>query len=59
MPSNELWTAFQKTGRVEDYLSYKGVHLHDETLGELEIGDKTVESKNNGDRDGIIRHTYR
>ena len=28
MDNRELWTAFLKTGRVEDYLRYRGVDIY-------------------------------
>ena len=28
MDQNDLWTAFKKTGRIEDYLRYCGVDIY-------------------------------
>ncbi len=59
MSDKELWTTFEKTGNIVDYLSYKGIQFHDTPLEESKTGDRTFESKNNSDRDDIVRHTYR
>ena len=59
MSDKELWTTFEKTGNIVDYLSYKGIQFHDTSPGESKTGDRTFESKNNGNRDDIIRDTCR
>lgn len=55
MEDKKLWTTFEKTGSVVDYLSYRGIHLQPE---KQEIGEGTVESWYNSDRDGAVRDTY-
>lgn len=35
MDRNELWTAFKKTGRVEDYLRYCGIDIYQNMLSAL------------------------
>lgn len=59
MSDKELWTTFEKSGNIVDYLSYKGIQLHNKAPEESKTGDRTFESKNNSDRDDIVRHTYR
>lgn len=52
MEDKELWTTFEKTGSVLDYLNYKGV------CREEHSGERTVESDSHGDRDGTVHGTY-
>lgn len=56
MADKELWTTFEKSGSVIDYLNYKGI-LRDEKKQKL--GESAVESVGNSDRDGIVRNTHR
>lgn len=56
MADKELWTTFEKSGSVMDYLNYKGI-LRDTKM--QDIGERAVESVSNGDRNGIVRDTYR
>ena len=56
MIDKDLWTTFEKTGSVLDYLNYKGI-LRDTKM--QDIGERAVESVSNGDRNGIVRDTYR
>ena len=58
MSDETLWTTFEKTGSIVDYLSYKGIHFHDTDLEKSEMGDRVFEPKNNGDRNDTIRNTY-
>ena len=48
MEDKDLWKAFEKTGRVSDYLRYKS----------LCEGEETVESEHHSDRDDTICDTY-
>ena len=64
MEDKELWTTFEKTGRIVDYLNYK--HLYEGeykdyyTSGkEQTAGEKAVESDSYSNRNGAVRHTYR
>ena len=56
MEDKNLWTTFEKTGSVVDYLNYKGIHTESE---KHEVGESTVESVGYGDRDDTVRNTYR
>ena len=56
MADKDLWTTFTKTGNVVDYLNYKGVPS-DSDQGKL--GEDTVESDNNCNRNDTVRNTYR
>lgn len=55
MADKDLWTTFEKTGSVVDYLNYKGIHAQTE---EQKVGESAVESVDNGDRNGAVRDTY-
>ncbi len=64
MEDKELWTTFEKTGRIVDYLNYK--HLYEGeykdyyTNGkEQAVGEKQGESDSHSDRNGAVRDTYR
>lgn len=64
MEDKELWTTFEKSGRIVDYLNYR--HLYEGeykdyfTNGkEQKVGEKTVESDSHGDRNDTFRGTYR
>lgn len=54
MDERELWTTFQRTGYVVDYLNYKGIHM--EKHGEC-IGEKDIESGSYSDRDDPVCDT--
>lgn len=56
MADKNLWTTFEKTGSVVDYLNYKGVHMQPE---KQEMGESVVESNSNSDGDDSVRDTYR
>lgn len=58
MEDKGLWKAFEKTGSVVDYLSYKGVY-QDTASDDIMVGEKKVEPKNNSNGTGVIRDTYR
>ena len=55
MEDKNLWTTFEKTGSIVDYLNYKGIRMESE---KQEIGERAVESVDNRDRDGAVRDTY-
>ena len=65
MEDKNLWTTFEKTGSVVDYLNYKGIHTNYTGSSEdfrkdyVGIGESTVESVGNSDRDDTVRNTYR
>ena len=49
---NEFWNVFTQTGRVEDYLRYRGYEAPKEaTAGETEDG-RTGDPRNAGGRSG-------
>ena len=51
MADKDLWTTFEKTGCVLDYLNYKGVLNISKTT---ETGERTVESRSQSDRDDTV-----
>ena len=48
--NQEYWDQFARTGRVEDYLSYREKEV-------CKYGDKCSESVNNNDRDDSVGST--
>lgn len=50
MADKDLWTTFEKSGSIVDYLSYKGIHVD-------EKGEDTVDSECYRDRDDTVRDT--
>ena len=56
MEDKDLWTTFEKTGSVIDYLNYKGIQGVSE---KNEIGESSVESRGQSDRDDTFRSSYR
>ncbi len=48
MEEKDLWTTFEKTGSVSDYLNYKGCYG----------GENTSESDNHGNGNDSVRDTY-
>lgn len=56
MTDKDLWTTFEKTGSVVDYLHYKGIHENSEVQ---RTGETNVESGSQGDRNDTVRNTYR
>lgn len=65
MEDKDLWTTFEKTGSVVDYLNYKGIHTdyagsnEDFRKDYVGTGESIVESSGNSDRDDTVRNTYR
>lgn len=56
MADKDLWTTFEKTGSVVDYLNYKGIHTGSENNN---VGESAVESVDQGDRNDTVRNSYR
>lgn len=56
MTDKDLWTTFEKTGSVVDYLHYKGIYEQQETQ---RMGESSVESRSQSDRNDTVRNTYR
>jgi len=56
MADKDLWTTFEKTGSVVDYLNYKGIHTENK---EQKSGEGNVESGSYSDRNDTVRNTYR
>lgn len=56
MEEKDLWTTFEKTGSVVDYLNYKGIH---NTSDKKDIGERAFESDSNRDGNDTVRDTYR
>lgn len=58
----KLWEEFMHTGRLEDYLSYKGMRDSEEESRmpeEKEAGADQSERNNNRDGNGIVRDSDR
>lgn len=55
MADKDLWTTFEKTGSVLDYLSYKGVL---NAVEKEKTGERAVESGSQSNRDDIVRSSY-
>lgn len=64
MEDKDLWTTFEKTGRIEDYLHYRSLYggeykdYYTSDKNEA-VGEETFESEDNGDRNDTVRSTYR
>jgi len=56
MADKDLWTTFEKTGKINDYLNYKGIYSEQK---ENKVGENIVESVDKSDRNDIIRSPYR
>ena len=56
MTDKDYWITFEKTGNIVDYLHYKGIHKQLETQ---RMGEESVESGSQSDRDDTVRNTYR
>lgn len=56
MEDNNLWSTFEETGCVWDYLNYKGIRA---IMESDKKGENTVESVDYGDRDDTVRNTNR
>ena len=65
MEDKDLWTTFERTGNIVDYLNYKGIHAGLVKSGVSLLGDykgtgeDKFESVGNRDRDDTVRNTYR
>ena len=62
MTKTDWWETFTKTGCVTDYLSYKGVGKEEYSCAQPKnrnVGERTLESVSNSDRDDTVRVTYR
>ncbi len=62
MTKTDWWEIFAKTGCVEDYLSYKGICNEGHHFVQPEnrsVGERTLESVSNSDRNDTVRSTYR
>ena len=56
MADKDLWMMFEKTGSIEDYLSYKGIYPEQK---ENKVGENIIESVDKSDRNDTIRSSYR
>ena len=56
MTDKDLWTTFEKTGSVVDYLHYKGIHEQSEMQ---RMGEVKRESGSQGNGNDTVRNTYR
>lgn len=64
MEDKDLWKAFEKTGRIVDYLHYKNLYEGEYkdfyTSQKIEaVGEKTSESKHYSDGHDTVGNTYR
>ncbi len=67
MEDKDLWTTFEKTGRIADYLQYKSQcgseYQNSFTGNKKEAGDKLgedrLESDGNSNRHDTVRSAYR
>lgn len=63
MEDKKLWEAFEKTGRITDYLNYKslygGAYKDYYTSDKESVGEKQGESERNSNGNGTVRDTYR
>lgn len=55
MGEKDWWTSFKQTGKIQDYLGYKGIVCQN-SEGK-EIGENNIESDDNGDRNHFICNT--
>lgn len=53
----KYWEQFAETGRVEDYLNYKGIETCQNIMEKYE--DRKSESVDHGDRNGATSSAYR
>lgn len=56
MADKDLWTTFEKTGSIVDYLNYKGVHVDSQKQS---VGEGAVERAKQSNRNDTVRDTYR
>ena len=62
MTKTDWWETFTKTGCVTDYLYYKGIGKEEYSCVQPKnrnVGERTLESVSNSDRDDTVRVTYR
>ena len=64
MEDKELWTTFEKTGRIVDYLNYKhlyGGEYKDYYTNDKDqtVGEEAFEPDSHSDRNHTVRDTYR
>ncbi len=58
MADKNLWAAFEKTGKVTDYLQYKNLNRNEEEENR-KLGESKFESDGNSNRHDTVRSTYR
>ena len=56
MEEKNLWTTFEKTGSIVDYLHYKGIR---EASEKQDIGERSFESDSSRNGNDSVRDTYR
>ncbi len=61
MEDKKLWEAFEKTGRITDYLNYKSLYggAYKDYYTSESVGEKQGESERNSNGNGAVRDTYR
>lgn len=56
MADKDLWTTFERTGSVMDYLNYKGIQVES---NQNKAGECTVEPGSQSDGHDTVRSSYR
>lgn len=56
MADKDLWTTFERTGSVMDYLNYKGIRIEE---SQDKTGECTIEPGSQSDRNDSVRSSYR
>lgn len=56
MADKNLWTTFEKTGSIVDYLNYRGIRI---PTDEQQTGESAVESVDYGNRVDTVCDTHR
>ena len=56
MADKDLWTTFERTGSVMDYLNYKGIQIEEI---KTKTGERVVEPGSQSDRNDPVRSSYR
>lgn len=56
MEDKDLWTTFERTGSVMDYLNYKGIQIE---KSKDKTGESIGEPGSQSDRNDPVRSSYR
>jgi hypothetical protein len=58
MDQEKLWAAFQKTGKVEDYLRYCGIDIYTNSVSDFE-SEEGIHESNDRRTDHSRKQQYR